>query len=93
MGAPEYTGTDVLVKSVGVQFPDGACVRCRRRFRWVPAQVSTSSLDRGSKLRGDLAVIKLRMEARTRQPEAFNLTSKKFCLCPSGLTKDYKPSL
>ena len=23
--SPEYTGTDVLVKSVGVQSPDGAC--------------------------------------------------------------------
>ena len=68
----EYIGIYVLVKSVGSKVLNGASVRCRRRFRWVPAQVSTSSLDRGSKFRGDLAVIKIRMEARTRQPEAFN---------------------
>ena len=35
-------------KICGVQRPGGACVRCRRKYHWVPAQVSTSSLDRGS---------------------------------------------
>ena len=42
-------------KICGVQSPDGACVRCRR---WVRAQVSTSSLDRGSKLRGVIDRVK-----------------------------------
>ena len=48
-GSPEYTGTDVLVKSVVSR----QCVHTMSpKYRWVPAQVSTSSLDRGSKLRG-----------------------------------------
>ena len=57
-GSPEYTGTDVLVKSVDSKVPtvrayDVAEVNC-----WVPAQVSTSSLDRGSKLRGVIGCVK-----------------------------------
>ena len=40
----KYTGIDVLVKYIRVQYPDAIGL-------WVPAQVSASSLDRGSKLR------------------------------------------
>ena len=42
----------VLVKSVGPKVLTPRSVRCRSKVRWVPAQVSTSSLDLGSKLRG-----------------------------------------
>ena len=47
---PEYTGTYVLVKSVESKVPTAYDVA--RSFRWVPAQVSSSLLDQGSKLRG-----------------------------------------
>ena len=67
----EYIGIYVLVKSVEFKVLNGASVRCRRRFRWVPAQVSTSSLDRGSKLRGVIGCVKALFEARNRQPEMF----------------------
>ena len=56
-GSPEYTGTDVLVKSVGPK--SRRCVRTMSpKYRWVPAQVSTSSLDRGSKLRDVIGCVK-----------------------------------
>ena len=64
-GFPEYTGTDALVKSVGLKSP-GAAVRAYDVAEvncWVPAQVSTSSLDRGSKLQG---VIGVEIESRKR---------------------------
>ena len=47
----EYTGIHVLVKSVGFQCPDAA-YDIAVWWSWVPAHVSASSLDRGSKLRG-----------------------------------------
>ena len=65
----------MLVKSVGVQSPD-ATVRAydvAEIYRWVPAQESTPSLDRCSKLRGVLDMLKLLVEARNRQPESFLL--------------------
>ena len=44
MGFPGYTGTDVLVQSVGVQCPDGVRVRCRSKLRWGPIKVSARHL-------------------------------------------------
>ena len=52
IGFPEYTGADVLVKSVEFKVPTARAYDVAEVNCWVPAQVSTSSLDRGSKLRG-----------------------------------------
>ena len=51
-GSPEYTGTDVLVKSVEFKVPTVRAYDVAQVNRWVSAQMSNSSLDRGSKLRG-----------------------------------------
>ena len=48
--------------------------------RWVPAQVSMSSLDRGTKLQSVIGCVKAPREARNRQPEAFILLIQKSCL-------------
>ena len=57
-GSPEYTGTDVLIKSVDFKVPTVRAYDVAEIYRWVPAQVSTSSLDRGSKLRGVIGCVK-----------------------------------
>ena len=56
----EYTGTDVLVNGACVSYaPSRRCVRTMSpNIPPVPAQVSTSSLDRGSKLRGVISCVK-----------------------------------
>ena len=56
-------------KICGSKVPTVRACAVAEIYRCVPAQVSTSSLDRGSKLRG--AVLKLLTEARNRQPETF----------------------
>ena len=54
----KYTGTDVLVKSVESKVPTVRAYVVAEVNRRVPAQVSTSSLDRGSKLRGVIGCVK-----------------------------------
>ena len=50
--------TYVLVKSVESKVPTVRAYDVAEIYRWVPAQVSTSSLDRGSKLRGVIGCVK-----------------------------------
>ena len=57
-GPKEYTGKDVLVKSVVSKVPTVHAYDVAEVNRWVPAQVSTSSLDCGSKLRGVIGCVK-----------------------------------
>ena len=47
-----------LVKSVESKVPTVRAYDVAEVYRWVPAQVCTSSLDRGSKLRGVIGCIK-----------------------------------
>ena len=65
----------MLVKSVESKVPTVRAYDVAEIYRWVPDQVSTSSLDRGSKLRGVMAVLKLLTEARNRHPETFISTN------------------
>ena len=51
-------GTDVLVKSVESKVPTMRAYDVAGIYRWVPAQVLTSSLGRGSKLRGVIVCVK-----------------------------------
>ena len=57
-GSPEYTGTDMLVKSVETKVRTGRAYDVAEVNRSVPAQMTTSSLDRGSKLRGVIGRVK-----------------------------------
>ena len=58
----------MLVKSVESNVPTVRAYDFTEIYRLVPAQVSTSSLDRGSKFQGLIGCV---TEARNRQPETF----------------------
>ena len=66
----KYTGTYVLVKSVESKVPTALAYDVARSSVQ-PAQVSTSSLDHGSKLRDVRGCVKALHEARNRKPETF----------------------
>ena len=53
-----HYGTDVVVKSVESKVQTVRAYGVAEVYRWVPAQVSISSLNRGSKLLGVIGCVK-----------------------------------